>query len=1339
MKTAKQTVKPADSRPTRSRSPLREFLWLTAATAGVGGLVIAGTSLLGEQQPLGTGAATASTALGSFINPAEGQGGSTLPTAPQRTLLASEALAALRKEVQGEITVTDDSATASKSFLRAAPGGDLHPTFQRDAEQKAEKHRVSADTATAKVTSFLSRHGAVFGIQDAAKQLALVDTRQDQYGHTRVSYQQMHQGLPVSGAVLRGHVSTDGRLTAVNGKFVPSIDLPTGAQVTRAAAARTAVASVTAQQPSIRKGAELSVKSSSLMIYRTNLTRGDAGTNHLVYEVQVGDGHAVREFVYVDAQNGKIVDRVTGIQGARNRRVYEGTYDPASPELPPPFWREGDPRPAADPAHEDEVAHGGYSYNLFFNLSGGSYRSWDGNDAPMVTVNNDPTILCPNANWNGTSTNYCSGTSADDVVAHEWAHAYTQETSGLIYAWQSGALNESYSDIFGETVDQIDNREGVEGTAATGNDGPRSSDDAVCSEFASEVPTNDDSIRWLMGEDAFAFTPLPPIGDAAIRDMWRPRCAGGVIFDGNAGHASSHLYHCAASDGGGVHANSAINNRAYALLADGDTVELRDDATPFQNPVTVQGIGLTKAAHIFWRANSVYNTPATNFRDNADALEQSCRDLVGVNLTRLVSTVENGTGMLGANNDTIDPTTELSGEVITAADCQQVANAIAAVEMRHDVTQQCGFRPMLDSSPAPMCGSAAVRSYFSEDWENGVPASWSTGQAPVSKTTLDTRPWFLRSGDLPANPDDSPHPGSAMYQENRIDLGNCSTDDESGQLFMDSPDITVDAESPGFLAFEHYVNTEVGYDGGNVRISINGGEFTVIPSSAFVHNPYNGELNGVLDQNTNPKAGEEAWHGGNPNEAKGDWGQSQIDLSAAGVSAGDTIRLRFDFGQDGCNGNDGWYVDRLQLFACGDSQPPPAQECRSYPATMPTPAGSPILFLSPSVTTAAVSGESSPVSDINIRNLTGTHPYMGDLAFRLRSPAGTEVTLFDGAACGAQAGIDAKFDDEAGTIVGCNSWLTGNAFRPQNPLSAFDGQAANGNWTLTVTDRDPQDEGLLQSWSVEMCRDIVANIPPVANNDTVRTQGRKTVTINVLANDSDADGDCLRITSVTQPANGVATLNSGSCEEANRDSISYRPSAGFKGDDTFFYTVSDGQGGNATATVTVRVGKKDDDDHDKDGQRDDRDDDDDNDGRRDDADDDDDNDGHRDSDDADDDNDGIEDRHDNRATDDETASQPTIAKSGSRERFVVDADASTLVLIASARGNGAAALVIDFIDASGRVVGTSVPTPEGPLAVISPSLVGNFSVVVRNPGSQAIAYELTTTRQQAPATGVSLP
>ena len=67
---------------------------------------------------------------------------------------------------------------------------------------------------------------------------------------------------------------------------------------------------------------------------------------------------------------------------------------------------------------------------------------------------------CPNASWNGTFISFCPGLTTDDVTGHEWGHAYTQYTHDLIYQWQPGALNESYSDIFGETIDRINGRGG---------------------------------------------------------------------------------------------------------------------------------------------------------------------------------------------------------------------------------------------------------------------------------------------------------------------------------------------------------------------------------------------------------------------------------------------------------------------------------------------------------------------------------------------------------------------------------------------------------------------------------------------------------------------------------------------------------------------------------------------------------------------------------------------------------------------------------------------------------------------------------------------------------------
>ncbi|HVT32239.1 MAG TPA: Ig-like domain-containing protein [Rhodanobacteraceae bacterium] len=87
---------------------------------------------------------------------------------------------------------------------------------------------------------------------------------------------------------------------------------------------------------------------------------------------------------------------------------------------------------------------------------------------------------------------------------------------------------------------------------------------------------------------------------------------------------------------------------------------------------------------------------------------------------------------------------------------------------------------------------------------------------------------------------------------------------------------------------------------------------------------------------------------------------------------------------------------------------------------------------------------------------------------------------------------------------------------------------------------------------------------PLAQNDSASVTDGSSVTIEVLANDSDPDGDALAITAVAAPAHGVASI-AGSA-------IVYTPSAGFTGTDTFRYTIGDGHGGAASASVSVAVG-----------------------------------------------------------------------------------------------------------------------------------------------------------------------
>lgn len=89
------------------------------------------------------------------------------------------------------------------------------------------------------------------------------------------------------------------------------------------------------------------------------------------------------------------------------------------------------------------------------------------------------------------------------------------------------------------------------------------------------------------------------------------------------------------------------------------------------------------------------------------------------------------------------------------------------------------------------------------------------------------------------------------------------------------------------------------------------------------------------------------------------------------------------------------------------------------------------------------------------------------------------------------------------------------------------------------------------------------NQPPTAGNDNVGTTPGTALTINVLGNDSDPNGDALLITIDSQPAHGTAVVQNGQ--------IVYTPTVDYTDTDSFTYIVSDGKGGTAKATVTITI------------------------------------------------------------------------------------------------------------------------------------------------------------------------
>jgi hypothetical protein len=461
---------------------------------------------------------------------------------------------------------------------------------------------------------------------------------------------------------------------------------------------------------------------------------------------------------------------------------------------------------------------------------------------------------------------FCPGTATDDIVAHELTHGVTDFTANLIYRNQSGQLNESFSDVFGELIDLFNGDAAYAGEpvgppwpvhpTGPGQDAPNN----LRTECSSADTGYTDGVRWLMGEDAAVF-------GGAIRDMWDPTCFGDPDF------AYSHLQDCDIVDNGGVHSGSGIPNHAFALLTDGGTF----------NGHTVSGIGPIKAGAVWFRALTTYLTVASDFEDAYAAFNQAASDLIG--------TFPN------------DPRTGApSGDMFSAADALEVDRALLAVEM--NTPGSCGWTvEILDPDPPNQCTARTV--IFADDFEGGD-TGWTVSTTGPSgpPTPYD---WARTTDPLPFG-----RPGVAWYCEND-NLGDCDGQDESARHSLFSPPIAVPAEAEfPFVAFAHYMESEPAWDGGNLSIRVNGGGWLVIPSDTFEFNPYNSLLRGDFYSNTNPLAGQEAWTG-----VGGKWGTSVVDLRRF-VGPGDTVEFRFDFGKDGCSGYRGWYLDDFAFYTCPD-------------------------------------------------------------------------------------------------------------------------------------------------------------------------------------------------------------------------------------------------------------------------------------------------------------------------------------------------------------------------------------------------------------------------------------
>lgn len=198
-----------------------------------------------------------------------------------------------------------------------------------------------------------------------------------------------------------------------------------------------------------------------------------------------------------------------------------------------------------------------------------------------------------NAFWNGSVMTYGDGATrfdaltSLDVAAHEIGHAVCTNTANLVYSYESGAMNEGFSDIWGAAV---------------------------------EYYAAPEKSEWLIGEDIDKQRP-------SLRSMIDPKAEG---------HPDTYKginWHTSSSDNGGVHVNSGVLNHWFYILSDGKT-----GTNDIGNSYSVAGIGIGKAAEIAYRLEAVYLSSNSQYADARNYGIQAAEDLFGADSPEAIAT-----------------------------------------------------------------------------------------------------------------------------------------------------------------------------------------------------------------------------------------------------------------------------------------------------------------------------------------------------------------------------------------------------------------------------------------------------------------------------------------------------------------------------------------------------------------------------------------------------------------------------------------------------------------------------------------------------------------------------
>ena len=460
--------------------------------------------------------------------------------------------------------------------------------------------------------SLRSEHKTTLGLTKE-DELKLLSSKTDDYGQTHHRMQQIHQNIPIEGLQFVVHEKNN-RVANANGyllmempkrNIVPSIEEPEALELAKdfMPAEIYAWEGIEEQTPD-----QVGVDYPQAELVWYDATYSDNPSNYeLAYKFQlISQEPFGAQQIYVDAHSGEILGSLsmlcnddtpaTGVaeylgeveftcnhQGGLHylkstdtgggievcdKNFTEYSSQVWLPITDPDTYFEGHPNGVAVMTGLE------WTYDVFDDVF--NHQSYDNNNGKIIAEVNVLIEGNPNqAAWAAWNNRIYLGTGDGismnplvslDVIAHELTHGVTQHSSGLIYFNESGALNESFSDIFATYI---------------------------------EFLKHPNSGNWLIGEEFV-------LQAECLRDMSNPQNPNAKTFQPKSYQGSGWYY--GSQDNGGVHFNSGVQNYWFYLLSEGG----KNDEFP---DITVDGIGMNKAMQIVYLTLTQYLVPTSTYAD----------------------------------------------------------------------------------------------------------------------------------------------------------------------------------------------------------------------------------------------------------------------------------------------------------------------------------------------------------------------------------------------------------------------------------------------------------------------------------------------------------------------------------------------------------------------------------------------------------------------------------------------------------------------------------------------------------------------------------------------------